>query len=97
MSNVIDTADVQRPPAMSYQSDRCRRHCSDLPEDDIPRPRKLFFEDSARHPGVVAVLMAGASTSPSTTHDVPVVEVIDDGALTIPPGYLPIQDDTSGL
>lgn len=41
--------------------------------------------------------MAGASTGASSTHTVSVVEVNDDGALTILPRSLPDQDGTSGL
>lgn len=40
--------------------------------------------------------MTGASTGASSTHDVPIVRVDDDGALTASPCSLPDQNTTSG-
>lgn len=38
----------------------------------------------------------GECTGTSSTHDVPAVEVDDDGALSIPPRSLPGEEDISG-
>lgn len=46
---------------------------------------------------LAAASTAGLSTGTSSTHDVPVVEMDDEGALMISLGSLPSQDDTSGL
>lgn len=44
-----------------------------------------------------AASTAGASTGALCTHVVPIVEVDDDGALTIPPRSFPGPDGISGL
>lgn len=46
---------------------------------------------------LVIASTAGASTDAWSTHDAPILEVDNDGALVIPPRSLPHRDATSGL
>lgn len=59
----------------------------------VPSPGKIMIKIPVSS---AATSSAGASTGASRTRDVPVVEVDDDGALTIPPPSFSYQDDTSG-
>lgn len=62
-ANVLYSADPQPLAASSSQSGKLRRHRLDLLEDYNPRPRKIFSEDSARIPKVVADLPVAMGSS----------------------------------
>lgn len=68
-ANVLHTAGPQPLAAWSSQSGNCRRHWLDIPEDDNPRPRKLFSRGSARHVKVVSDLQVAMCPSSGAIAD----------------------------
>lgn len=67
--NVLNLADPQPLAALAFQSGKRLCRLLDLPEDDNPRPKKLFPEISARHPEVVADLPVPMAPSSGVVAD----------------------------
>lgn len=69
VANVLDSANPQPFTPSSSKSGKRWLHWFQPPEDDNPRPRKLFFEDSARRPEVVANLLVAAGQNSGAIAD----------------------------
>lgn len=68
-TNVLLPSNLHPPAANSLRCGKRRRHWSELPEDENPRPHMQFSEDSVRHLEVFAEMSLGVDQYSGTIAD----------------------------